>query len=276
MKKETVLVTGVLGFLGRNLLKQLVAAGFNVVGIAHSENSVVKFRRTNDFDVTIPIYLIDVSGDPLHIKNIINRHSVKYIIHAAALKHVGLCEENPARAIEVNVGGSQNILKAASECGVENVIGVSTDKSINPSCVYGMTKKLMERMFLENDYGIFQGVNFFFSSDSVLELWQEQRRLGRPLLVNTRATRFFVMIDDVSKKIVECLDTRGVFFVEECYRIDISVLQDAFSTFYDYWDVSEYIPHEVEKDIEEIHTGIEVIPTKTQDVVGLLKAHFGV
>ena len=271
MNKKTVLVTGILGFLGKNLIQHLLERGYQVVGVAQSENSISKFERKNNLN--IPIYMLDISNNYYNLKRIIEKHSVDYIIHAAAMKHVGLCEKNPTRAYEVNVEGSRNILRAAKEAGIKNAIGVSTDKAINPTSVYGATKNMMEKMFLENEYGIFQGVNFLYSSESVLEIWEEQRQESTPLLVHPDSTRYFIMIDSVSKKIIDCLDYRETFFLDKCFKIKITDLQEAFSEIYNYWEVEDYRGWGVEKIVEEISPEIEIISPTKEEIKQLLKIH---
>ena len=173
MTKGTVLVTGATGFLGKRLVSYLEELGHEVIGTGFSEAGIKKFER--EVSTSISIYAVDIGSDYTTFKNIVKKHKVDYIIHAAAMKHVGICEDNPSRAIRVNILGSMNVLRAALECGVKNVIAISTDKSIDPTCTYGMTKKLMEEVFKEKNFGIFQGVNFLFSSESVLDVWDQLR-----------------------------------------------------------------------------------------------------
>ena len=85
---------------------------------------------------------MDISSSKLKLSYIMGLHDVDYIIHTAAMKHVRICEENPTRAIEVNVVGTKNIIEAALENNIKNIIGISTDKATNPSCVYGNDKAL--------------------------------------------------------------------------------------------------------------------------------------
>lgn len=272
---STVLVTGAAGFLGKRLSETLIQKGHSVVGTAHSELSIREFERTVKDSNKIPLYSLDVADSYYPIKRILKDHKVDYVIHSAALKHVGICEKNPTRAIDVNVLGSRQVMNAALESGVKNVIGISTDKSVNPTCVYGMTKKLMEDMLLENGCCIFQGVNFLFSTGSVLDIWDKLMRDNKPLLVNTNASRYFCLIDDVCNKIVDSLESKGRFTVDDCYLINIQSLQKAFSKHHDYWNVNMYIPLDVEKHDEDLPLGnINVTRPDDDFVVSLLKDHY--
>lgn len=272
----TVLVTGIAGFLGKRITETLMSRGYSVVGTAHSESSIREFERTVPGSEKVPLYALDISDSYHSLKRIMKDHNIDYVVHSAALKHVGICEKNPSRSIDVNVIGSRHVLAASLESGVKNVIGVSTDKSVNPTCVYGMTKKLMEEMFLESNFGIFQGVNFLFSTGSVLDIWDKLMKENKQLLVNTKASRYFCLIDDVCNKIVDSLDAKTRFTVDSCYLIRIQDLQEAFSKHHDYWNVNVYTPLDVEKHDEDLPLGeINVIKPEDNDfVIRLLKEHY--
>lgn len=272
---STVLVTGAAGFLGKRLTESLMKRGHSVVGTAHSELSIREFERTVVDSEKVPLYSIDIADCYHPIKRIIKDHKVDYVVHSAALKHVGICEKNPTRAVDVNVIGSRQLMTAALESGVKNVIGISTDKSVNPTCVYGMTKKLMEEMLLENGCCAFQGVNFLFSTGSVLDIWDKLMKDGKPLLVNSAATRYFCLIDDVCEKIMDSLDSKGRFTVDSCYLVSIQSLQRAFSKYHGYWNVNVYTPLDVEKSEEDLPLGkIQVVKTDDEFVMKLLQDHY--
>lgn len=272
---STILVTGAAGFLGKRLTATLLKRGHSVVGTAHSESSIREFERIVPNGVNVPLYAIDVADCYYPIKRIIKDHKVDYVIHSAALKHVGICEKNPTRAVDVNVIGSKHIMTAALESDVKNIIGISTDKSVNPVCVYGMTKKLMEDMFLENGLGVFQGVNFLFSTGSVLDIWDKLMKENKTLLVNTKANRYFCLIDDVCDKIADSLNAKNRFTVDSCYLVSIQSLQKAFSKYHGYHNVSIYTPLDVEKCDEDLPLAdIKIVKPDDDFVVELLKDYY--
>tara|TARA_R110000824_G_scaffold4503_2_gene21765 strand:+ start:9139 stop:9978 length:840 start_codon:yes stop_codon:yes gene_type:complete len=273
MKNKTILITGGTGFLGKNLVRKLQQMDNRVIATGYSEAGIKGFERKHGVDV--PHYSLDISDDYTMLTNILRKHDVDTVIHAAALKHVGICEDNPTRAIDVNVVGSRNVLRAASECGVNNMVAISTDKAINPLCVYGMTKKLMEEMFLERGHGVFQGVNFLFSSESVLDIWDKLRLKNEAILVNTHAVRYFSTVDEIGDRIVSQMGLPGRFSVEECHRITISTLQKAYSTYHDYWNVDEYTPRDIEKVEEELPIqSMKVLTPPVSEVAQLLDEHY--
>lgn len=250
MKK--VLITGITGFLGRRLAQKLSCEGYQVVGTSHSEAGLKSFEAQSDLFKEMDIFTFDMADSYHHFMKIFSKYDIDYIVHCAALKHVGICEKNPTRAIDVNVIGSSQLIKAALHHGVKNIIGISTDKSVQPQCVYGMTKKLMEDMLIENDFGVFQGVNFLFSTGSVLDIWERMIAENKKILANRQAIRYFCKIEDVCETIIRSLDAKHTFTVRDCYKINIGDLQYAFCKYHDYWNVGEYKPLNVEKMDEDL------------------------
>jgi FlaA1/EpsC-like NDP-sugar epimerase len=265
-----VLVTGATGFLGKYVVKELLSNLHEVVALGNSE---IRAKHFEGIFKEVPLYLHDLSHEYGYLKKIIKKHDIEYIIHCAALKHVNLCETNVLRAVEVNVEGTKNIIKAANETNIKNIIGVSTDKSINPSCIYGITKKLAEEMLKSQNFGIFQGVNYFYSTGSVLEIWESQMKKGQKITANKTAIRFFASVQDIAKTIVSNLDTKSVFSTKKCYKISISDLQKAFSIFYDYNKTEEYSLLSIEKTIEELPENMDVVELSVEEICNLIKLY---
>jgi FlaA1/EpsC-like NDP-sugar epimerase len=274
MKNKKVLVTGATGFLGKSLVSNLLNCGADVIGTGYSESNIKKFERT--FGNKVKIYSVDIASNYVALKNILLQEKVDYVIHAAALKHVGICQDNPTRAIDVNINGSKNVAQACVEANVTNAIAVSTDKAINPVCTYGITKKLMEAIFYEYNFGIFQGVNFLFSSESVLDVWDQIRQNNKPILVNTEAVRYFCTVQQVCDAILKNINTkRQVFSVDHSYKISIADLQEAYSTCHNYWNVDKYTPLDIEKVEEELpfdHIGVTT-PSRDQ-IIQMFHDHY--
>src|SRR5262244_4648319 len=88
-------------------------------------------------------------------------HGIDVVMHAAALKQIPSCEYNPFEAIQTNINGTKNVIDAAIDEGVKRVIGISTDKSVNPINLYGATKLCAEKLFVQgNVYGRPRGTSF--------------------------------------------------------------------------------------------------------------------
>lgn len=129
---------------------------------------------------------------------------VDYVFHAAALKQVPNCEDHPFEAIKTNIMGTENVLRAAGEYGVKRVVTLSTDKACYPINAMGMTKALAEKLTLNynkrypnTDFVCTRYGNVLRSRGSVVPLWEQLERDGRPLvLTNPRMTRFLMTLDE--------------------------------------------------------------------------------
>ena len=254
----TILITGGTGFLGRSLLRECLNNDMDVIVLSHSEIRDKEMRLEHP---EVKSYCVDISTDAEILDRIVEQNNVEYIVHCAAMKHIGICENNPTKAIEVNINGSRNIISVAKKNKVKNVVAVSTDKAINPSCVYGSTKLLMEKVMLENSFSVIQGVNFFFSSGSVLEIWHSCIKNKEPIRVNINDTvRYFVSASDVAKKILENLDTKSSYIsLDSCHRVKLHNLSEAFCEYHNFYKIEDYVPISAEKIVEEVPDGIRNI-----------------
>ena len=253
----TILITGITGSLGTALVEEGIKRNHHIIGVAHSEkrNKLMQLQYPN-----IELHAADIS-DGEALDRIISRCNVDDIVHGAAMKYIDICENNPTRAVDVNINGSRNIINSAYRHGVKNVIAVSTDKAINPSCVYGSTKLLMEKIMLENNYSVIQVVNFCFSSGSVLEIWQRAKDKQEPIKVNTNNTvRYFIDAADVASKILDNLSIHGEYLnLDSCYRVHLHDLATAFCEYHDYHNTAEYKAISAEKVEEEVPENVRVM-----------------
>jgi UDP-glucose 4-epimerase len=151
---------------------------------------------------------------------------VTHIIHAAAMKHVPTCEYEPLEAVRTNINGTANVIRAATVREVRSVVGISTDKACNPSCVMGMTKAVMERMLVEanlhTDKTSFNAVRFgnvVPSRGSVVPLFLEKIKKGEPLTVtNKNMTRFLFSVKDAAHDAIlaaQMTTRRGTIYVRK-------------------------------------------------------------
>ena len=140
MKK--IIITGGAGTVGSSFIEKYYD-DYEFYNISRNEANVTELKRR------FP-KVTNFLGDICNLESMINifeKVKPDIVIHAAALKHINLAEENPTKAIEINVVGSLNIIKASVRASVPLTIGISTDKACNPDSVYGYTKSMMEYMF---------------------------------------------------------------------------------------------------------------------------------
>lgn len=147
------------------------------------------------------------------------------VIHAAALKQVPTCELFPYEAVKTNVGGAENLVRAIrdSKNHVEQVVGISTDKACKPINAMGMTKALMERIFVEANrhcentrFNLVRYGNVIASRGSVIPLFVEQIARGGPVTITVKQmTRFLLTLDEAVNCVFEALrhGKRGETFV---------------------------------------------------------------
>ena len=170
--KKKILITGGSGTVGTSFIKKYYNK-YKFYNISRNENNIAELTQ-NYPDVESHV------GDILdleHLISIFEQVKPDIVIHSAALKHINLAEINPTSAIKINVRGSLNVIKASVRAQVPITIGVSTDKACDPDSVYGYTKKMMEKMFMEhhNDKTKFictRFANVANSNGSVIPFWK--------------------------------------------------------------------------------------------------------
>lgn len=183
-------------------------------------------------------------GDVRDIASVRNAmHGVNYIFHAAALKQVPSCEFFPIEAVKTNVLGTENVLVAAIEAGVENVVCLSTDKAAYPVNAMGTSKAMMEKVIVAKArttnktkicctrYG-----NVMCSRGSVIPLWIEQIKEGKPITVTDKnMTRFIMSLDEAVDLVLFAFENgvSGDILVQKAPACTIEVLAKAVSELFD-------------------------------------------
>lgn len=152
------------------------------------------------------------------------------VIHAAALKHVPVCEYNPQEAISTNVLGAKNVIEACNIAGVKKCIVVSTDKAVEPITLYGATKFAMEKMAIAANnlgscrFSVVRYANVYGSNGSVIPIWRKQHAEGLPLTItDSKMTRMWITIEEAARFILSRFDLiqGGEVFVPRCHSENI-------------------------------------------------------
>ncbi len=204
---KTLLITGGTGSFGNAVLNRFLKTDIGEIRIFSRDEKKQDDMR-HEFQSKMPeaaekitFYIGDVR-DLASVKNAM--HGVDYIFHAAALKQVPSCEFFPIEAVKTNVLGTENVLTAAIEAGVKNVVCLSTDKAAYPVNAMGTSKAMMEKIIVAKSritkstkicctrYG-----NVMCSRGSVIPLWIEQIRSGAPITITEPTmTRFIMSLDE--------------------------------------------------------------------------------
>ncbi len=193
-KNKKIIILGGAGSIGSALVKKISEQKPKLL-VALDNNEERLFNLRNKYICT-PV--IGDIRDEIRIKEVIGTYRPEIVINAAALKHVGLCEENPVEAWKTNVEGLKNVLHACDAYGVKKMVYVSTDKAVNPKCVMGKTKLEGEKLCLAWDNPDMEVVivrfgNVVNSSGSVYEIWLRRIEEGLPLIVNHKKMRRYFM-----------------------------------------------------------------------------------
>lgn len=200
-KDKTLLITGGTGSFGNAVLKRFLDTDIGEIRIfSRDEKKQDDMRRTYQ-NSKIKFIIGDVR-DMASVKNGV--HGVDFIFHAAALKQVPSCEFFPLEAVKTNVLGTENVLSAAIDAKVKKVVCLSTDKAVAPVNAMGMSKAIMEKIFVAKSrtvecplicgtrYG-----NVMASRGSVIPLFIEQIKAGKPLTItDPNMTRFLMNLDE--------------------------------------------------------------------------------
>lgn len=202
------LVTGASGFLGSNLISHIISRGGKVRAICRNEGKLIELKQKFK---DVEIHPGDIS-DSFEVKQAMK--DVTGVFHLAASKHVGLAEKFVRETIKINTLGSLNILEESLKLELDFVLAVSTDKAAQVNGVYGASKLLMERLFLQYEqlnpkcnYRIVRYGNVLYSTGSVLCKWKEAIELGKEIVVTEpSATRFFWTVDQAIQLIIDCMD----------------------------------------------------------------------
>lgn len=202
-KDKLVLVTGGSGSIGSEIVNKLLKLNPQSIRVLDN-NETALFELEEELNSNkIRTFIGDIRDKDRLVRAFEN---VDIIFHAAALKHVPLCEYNPFDAVKTNVLGTQNVLDAALDQNVEKVIMISTDKAVNPINVMGATKLLAERLTISANYysgdqrSVFSCVRFgnvLNSRGSVIPIFRKQIMNGGPVTItHPEMSRFIMHIPD--------------------------------------------------------------------------------
>ena len=139
---------------------------------------------------------------------------IDYVVHAAAMKQVPACEYNPFEAVATNILGAKNVIDAAIECGVQRVLALSSDKAVEPINLYGATKLVAEKLFVQGNvysgglgprFSCVRYGNVVGSRGSVIPLFLRQRGTGKVTITDELMTRFWITLPDAVSFVISRL-----------------------------------------------------------------------
>ncbi len=247
-KNKTLLITGGTGSFGNAVLNRFLRTDIGEIRVFSRDEKKQDDMR-HEFQAKMPevadkikFYIGDVR-DIASVKNAM--HGVDYIFHAAALKQVPSCEFFPIEAVKTNVLGTENVLTAAIEAGVENVVCLSTDKAAYPVNAMGTSKAMMEKVIVAKSrtvspdktkisctrYG-----NVMCSRGSVIPLWIDQIKNGEAITVTEPSmTRFIMSLEEAVDLVLFAFEKAesGDIMVQKAPACTIEVLARAVRELFD-------------------------------------------
>ena len=253
-KNKTLLITGGTGSFGNAVLNRFLNTDIGEIRIFSRDEKKQDDMR-HEYQAKYPqvsnkikFYIGDVR-DLQSVKNAM--HGVDYIFHAAALKQVPSCEFFPIEAVKTNVLGTENVLTAAIDEGVKNIVCLSTDKAAYPVNAMGTSKAMMEKVIVAKSrtvspektkisctrYG-----NVMCSRGSVIPLWIEQIKSGKPITITEPSmTRFIMSLEEAVELVLFAFENAesGDIMVQKAPSCTIDVLAKAVKELFDKENRSE-------------------------------------
>ena len=238
-KNQTILITGGTGSFGKHFCKVMLEQHQPKAIRVYSRDELKQHEMRMEFndDQRLRFLIGDVrDGDRLRRA----MEGVDRVVHAAALKQVPACEYNPLEAVKTNIHGAQNVIEAAIDARVRQVIALSTDKAVNPVNLYGATKLCSDKLFTQgNAYAGGRGTRFacvrygnvIGSRGSVIPLFLQQKAGGRITVTDERMTRFWITLNQAVELVLKAFQHMqgGEIFVPKIPSMRIMDLAQAIA-----------------------------------------------
>lgn len=247
-KDKTLMITGGTGSFGNVVLNRFLNTDIGEIRVFSRDEKKQDDMR-HEFQVKMPEVADKIKfyiGDVRDLQSIRSAmHDVNYIFHAAALKQVPSCEFFPIEAVKTNVLGTENVLTAAIEASVKNIVCLSTDKAAYPVNAMGTSKAMMEKVIVAKSrtvkpektkicctrYG-----NVLCSRGSVVPLWIEQIKAGNPITITEPSmTRFIMSLDEAVDLVLFAFEkgVSGDILVQKAPACTIEVLAKAITELFE-------------------------------------------
>lgn len=223
---KSLLITGGTGSLGKALTKTILKKHPNIKRLViFSRDEQKQFEMAQEYPEQKYPQLRFFIGDVRDFERLKRAfRGIEYVIHAAAMKHVPIAEYNPMECIKTNIYGAENVINAALETGVENVVALSTDKASAPINLYGATKLASDKLFVAANnikgvnpikFSVVRYGNVMGSNGSVIPFFLKKRKEGVLPITVEDMTRFNISIDGGVDMVLHALDNAwgGEIFV---------------------------------------------------------------
>jgi len=230
---KTILVTGGTGSFGK-MFTSLLLEEWNPDSVRiYSRGELLQWEMQQKNQDERLRFLIGDVRDKDRLYRAMN--DVDIVVHAAALKQVPTAEYNPIEAVKTNIDGAANVINASIDNGVERIMALSTDKAVHPVNLYGATKMVAEKLFVQGNayaggrktrFACTRYGNVVGSRGSIVPLFLEQRKQGRVTITDERMTRFWLTLEQGARFVARCIETMkgGEIFVPKIPSMRITDL----------------------------------------------------
>lgn len=239
---KIILITGGTGSFGNAVLRRFLDSDFKEIRIFSRDEKKQDDMRHALQNPKVKFYIGNVR-DRQSVDNVMN--GVDYIFSAAALKQVPSCEFFPMEAVRTNVEGTNNVLESAIAHGVKKIVVLSTDKAAYPINAMGISKAMMEKVAIAKGRSLGKDAatticctrygNVMASRGSVIPLWVEQIREGKPITItDPNMTRFMMTLDDAVDLVIYAWEhgENGDLFVQKAPAATLETLATALKELY--------------------------------------------
>ncbi|MCG2616066.1 UDP-N-acetylglucosamine 4,6-dehydratase (inverting) [Terrimonas sp. NA20] len=223
---KTLLITGGTGSFGKAFAKYVLTKWPNIKRLViYSRDEQKQFQMAFEFPIQKYPQIRFLIGDVRDLDRLKRAcHGIDYIIHAAAMKHVHIAEYNPDECVKTNIGGAENVIRAALEAGVEKVVALSTDKACAPINLYGATKLASDKLFIAANnikgdkkltFSVVRYGNVMGSNGSVMPFFMKKAKEGLIPITDPHMTRFNISLKEGVEMVLHALETAwgGELFV---------------------------------------------------------------
>lgn len=235
---NSILITGATGTVGNLLVDDLLKDKEfgRIVVYSRDEFKQWEMRRRYNDD-RLRFMLGDIRDAPRLVRAL---EGITHCVHAAALKQIDSGEYNPDEFVKTNIIGTMNVIDACLHHDVQRMVFISTDKAVEPGCLYGCTKATAEKLVLhakafsgnhKTSFAVVRMGNIAFARGSVIPLWKEYRAQGRSLPVtDVHMTRYWVDGPELCRTVFDALtaDAHEVEFLPKAIAFKLIDLVDAF------------------------------------------------